>query len=122
MGTKNNPGAFDCYANAEPDEPMFVLLGRDPLAPLLVMMWASMRLERADFEPTDAEAAKIREAFVCARNMWGHAKAAGKGEALERAAGQFAVMVGSDAQDVIDVIEGEGPRTLHDWLARETKR
>lgn len=21
MGTKNNPGNFDCYANAEPDEP-----------------------------------------------------------------------------------------------------
>lgn len=33
MGTKNNPGAFDCYANAEPDEPMFVLLGRDKHAP-----------------------------------------------------------------------------------------
>lgn len=31
MGTKNNPGAFDCYANAEPDEPMFVLLARDLL-------------------------------------------------------------------------------------------
>lgn len=29
MGTKNNPGEFDCYANAAPDEPMFILLGRD---------------------------------------------------------------------------------------------
>ena len=28
MGTKNNPGRFDCYGNAEPDEPIFVLLGR----------------------------------------------------------------------------------------------
>ena len=26
MGTKNNPGKFDCYANAKPDEPLFVLL------------------------------------------------------------------------------------------------
>lgn len=40
MGTKNNPGEFDCYANAEPDEPMFVLLGRDSLAPELVARWA----------------------------------------------------------------------------------
>jgi hypothetical protein len=31
MGTKSNPGPFDCYAKAEPDEPMFVLLARDPL-------------------------------------------------------------------------------------------
>jgi hypothetical protein len=29
MGTKNQPGKFDtCYANADPDEPMFVLLGK----------------------------------------------------------------------------------------------
>jgi len=40
MGTKNNPGAYDCYANAEPDEPMFVLLGRDPVASFVVHIWA----------------------------------------------------------------------------------
>ena len=39
MGTKNNPGTFDCYANAEGDEPMFVLLGRDKHAPTLVWLW-----------------------------------------------------------------------------------
>lgn len=43
MGTKNNPGNFDCYANALPDEPMFVLLGRDPLAPGLTQIWAMIR-------------------------------------------------------------------------------
>ena len=26
MGTKNNPGKWDCYANAEPDEPMIKLV------------------------------------------------------------------------------------------------
>lgn len=31
MGTKNNPGKFDCYDAALPDEPMFVLLARDPV-------------------------------------------------------------------------------------------
>ena len=25
MGTKNEPGEFDCYAAAEPDEPMFII-------------------------------------------------------------------------------------------------
>ena len=44
MGTKNNPGQFDCYANAEPDEPMFVLLGRDRLAPFLVSIWSKIRM------------------------------------------------------------------------------
>jgi hypothetical protein len=43
MGTKNNPGKFDCYANALPDEPMMVLLGRDPLAPFLTQIWAMIR-------------------------------------------------------------------------------
>lgn len=48
MGSKTNPGKFDCYAAALPDEPMFVLLGRDPLAPFLVSIWAAVRM--ADWE------------------------------------------------------------------------
>lgn len=48
METKNNPGNFDCYANAGPDEQMFVLLDRDPLAPFLVSIWSKMRM--GDFE------------------------------------------------------------------------
>lgn len=43
MGTKRNPGEFDCYAAADIDEPMFVLLGRDPLAPAMVRIWAAIR-------------------------------------------------------------------------------
>ncbi len=39
MGTKNNPGDFDCCLNAEDDEPMFVLLARDASAPDLVREW-----------------------------------------------------------------------------------
>lgn len=27
MGSKNNPGKYDCYEAADPDEPMFILLG-----------------------------------------------------------------------------------------------
>lgn len=51
MGTKNNPGKFDCYANADPDEPMFVLLGRDRHAPTLIWLWAALReLDQEDPE------------------------------------------------------------------------
>jgi len=46
MSTKNNPGEFDCYANALPDEPMFILLGRDPDFSALVQAWALRRKER----------------------------------------------------------------------------
>lgn len=63
MGTKNNPGKFDCYANAEPDEPMFVLLGRDKHAPLLVGLWAELR------EMDGEDSAKLTEAYYCAAKM-----------------------------------------------------
>lgn len=43
MGTKANPGSFDCYAKAGEDEPMFVLLARDASAPFLVDLWRQMR-------------------------------------------------------------------------------
>ncbi len=43
MGTKNNPGNFDCYDNALPDEPIFILLARDLTAPELTRAWANER-------------------------------------------------------------------------------
>lgn len=43
MGSKLKPGAFDCYRNAEPDEPMFILLARDLQAAGLVELWADQR-------------------------------------------------------------------------------
>jgi hypothetical protein len=63
MGTKNNPGAFDCYANAHPDEPMFVLLGRDKRAPTVVWLWATLR------ELDGEDAAKVAEARQCVTSM-----------------------------------------------------
>ena len=63
MGTKNQPGDYDCYANAHPDEPMFVLLGRDPCAPACVGLWIKMSEARG----TAAE--KVAEARRCADAM-----------------------------------------------------
>ena len=40
MGTKNNPGQFDCYGAAAPDEPIFILRATDISAPSLVVLWA----------------------------------------------------------------------------------
>jgi len=63
MGTKNSPGAFDCYAAAESDEPMFVLLARDPLAASLVREWAALRAARTGATPKVVEALKAADAM-----------------------------------------------------------
>lgn len=63
MGTKNNPAKYDCYTNADPNEPMFILLGRDVSAPALVEAWASAR------EMKGEDVAIIAEARQCAEAM-----------------------------------------------------
>ena len=72
MGTKSNPGAYDCYANAEPDEPMFVLLARDKHAPTLVWLWATLR------ELDQEDPAKVAEARECVNAMCDWQKAHGR--------------------------------------------
>lgn len=70
MGTKNNPGSYDCYANAEPDEPMFVLLARDKEAPYLVRQWAAHRkLAITRGAKPKSDLAMVDEAMACAEAM-----------------------------------------------------
>lgn len=70
MFTKNRPGKFDCYANALPDEPMFVLLARDPSAPGLVLSWAEARKAeiRNGYRPA-SDHIMVEEARQCAEKM-----------------------------------------------------
>ena len=63
MATKNNPGKYDCYHNAEPDEPIFVLLARDKHAPALIWLWAVLR------ELDGEDPAKLKEAQECCLAM-----------------------------------------------------
>lgn len=84
MGTKNEPGAYDCHAKAEDDEELFTLLARDPLAHGLVELWGHLRngalreavycfgylvaqASKIPFEPKDE--AKVGEAYGCAVKM-----------------------------------------------------
>jgi hypothetical protein len=55
-------GTNDSYAKAEPDEPMFVLLARDPSAPHFVRHWATQNKGHQTEE-------KLKEAFECAAAM-----------------------------------------------------
>lgn len=70
MGTKNNPGRFDCYANADRDEPMFVLLGRDVHAHFAVRKWADDRehLITVGIKP-ESDRPMVAEARECADAM-----------------------------------------------------
>lgn len=43
MGTKKDPGAFDCYNKAMTDEPRFTLIARDPQFAELITAWADRR-------------------------------------------------------------------------------
>lgn len=72
MGTKSNPGKFDCYEKAEPDEPRFTLLARDRHAPVLVALWAALR--EAEFEDTEV----VAEALNCVDDMTRWALAHGR--------------------------------------------
>ena len=70
MGTKAKPGKFDCYANALPDEPMFILLARDPGAAFAVEMWADRRENAINIGiKPKSDMAMVKEARDCARIM-----------------------------------------------------
>lgn len=86
MGTKANPGKFDCYAKAADDEPLFVLRAKDPTAKHLVCVWTSVQAGDAigaikamlnaldaspanDERPLEYTSEKSMEASECARAM-----------------------------------------------------
>lgn len=71
MGTKDNPGEFDCYNLALPDEPLFILRASDASAPHAVEYWA-IRYEqrkRAAGEYDGRASRKVREAIRLAEEM-----------------------------------------------------
>lgn len=73
MGTKLNPGKFDCYQNALPDEPMFILLARDPNFYEDVTRWARRRGLAIDCgERPQSDSAMVNEATECAEDgqLW----------------------------------------------------
>lgn len=70
MGSKENPDKFDCYTNALPDEPMFILLGRDPAGPDLVNDWADIReAQIGNGSRPASDKAMVESARQCAENM-----------------------------------------------------
>jgi hypothetical protein len=60
----NNP--LGCMAKAREDEMTFVLLGRDPAAPVAIRAWIIERIRIGKNSPGDAQ---LLEAELCARIM-----------------------------------------------------
>lgn len=105
MGTKNNPGKFDCFSNALPDEPMFILLARDQFAPDLVREWAANRYAKiTGGDRPKEDTAMVAEANDCAQAMvdW---RAENDGKWRESAAQE---KDGAAAIDYIDYRDMEG--------------
>jgi hypothetical protein len=58
--------AESCLNKARPDERLFVLLARDPAAPVAIRAWIAERIRLNKNAPGDEQ---IREAFECASLM-----------------------------------------------------
>lgn len=63
MSTKAEILDEPCYANADDNEPIFILRGQDKLAPALVHAWASLAAEHG------CQPEKVASAFKCAAEM-----------------------------------------------------
>ena len=72
MGTKANPGKYDCLDKAAPDEPFFTLLARDKYMAALVWLWAKLRQEDGD------DPAQWQEALLCVSETLGWRSLQGK--------------------------------------------
>jgi len=98
MSTKIHPGKFDCFSAAEPDEEMFILLGRDPMAGALVRAWAEMR------EHVGEDPAKVKEARACADKLDAWATKKGKSLIVSRdlSRGDMLTILSDAMEDVED--------------------
>ena len=67
MGTKNNPGTFDCHGHAGADEPIFTIRAKDPVGAAAVRAWIKLR-EAAKLDKPQ-EAARLMEAEMVATAM-----------------------------------------------------
>jgi hypothetical protein len=74
MGYK---GSDPCYETADDDEPIFVGKGRDPMAALMTLVWASLS---EDCQPKD----QVREARQHAARMFEYCKERNPGRIGER--------------------------------------
>lgn len=67
MNNKKEPSQFDAYSKAEDEEPVFTLLGRDPVAPSLIEAWAYLRSGQVGAAEIAFKAATDASSFIDAQ-------------------------------------------------------
>lgn len=81
MATKQFVGPVDCYGAALPDEEYMMFLARDPIAPALVMIWASVRL--GDFKAASENFMRLFYGGTLLNHYQAHPDTAKAEEAVE---------------------------------------
>jgi len=117
METKATPGPHSCYAAAEPDEPLFILLGRDKHAPTLVWLWAVLR----ELDGEKPETVKDARDCVTAMIEWAAAhgrKTVGLGQSALAAVLELIRMANHAVQEARN--EQTGVNAIRMFLAQTT--
>lgn len=123
MATKRDPGAFDCYKAALPDEPFFTLLARDPAAPDTLRVWAAERVRHKKTEtPDDQDRIEIayRDAEEMERWRAANLDPLGDGVATWRLPRQIEEDTAISIQQPVYIPaeqEGDAVTINKDWLA-----
>ena len=61
---------YDCLAKLEPDEPCFVLIGRDRASPAVIKIWATLWLQEIELGlRPDSDRRQVTEALNISRSM-----------------------------------------------------
>lgn len=71
VASKADPSPFEAFAKAEPDEPYFTLLGRDPLSTSTIAWWVTMA---RTMELHPSEQVDEAERIAAAMDRWRTAK------------------------------------------------
>jgi hypothetical protein len=74
VSTITEPGPFDALAKAEPTEPMFPLLARDPDAPATITEWCRLRRNRAVRDFGDSKRASDKKLLAAELAQCAHAE------------------------------------------------
>lgn len=116
MATKNHGGQFRCYDAALPDEPMFVILARDPAAPATVEFWATERVRQGKVHEQDDQD-RIKAAIDEAKEFqeWRDRMLANAEETQQPPVWKLGVTHREDDAPITDR-GGEGVRLSKEWI------
>lgn len=78
MGTKKNPGKFDCYKEAADDEPLFIIRGSDSTAGALIVLWRALKKQLREDGKSTISNDRLEEALALRDEMDAYARSRGK--------------------------------------------